>query len=96
MKMSKSFLKFGVPSPVTGSQPLTALNPGVLHPGFPPVVIWKMSVESLEKRRGTRETHVIEGMWMLVERGVQESHGALVGRQALLVDQGDDTRKDRS
>lgn len=31
--------KFGVPSPVTGSQPLIALNPPVPQPGLEPVVI---------------------------------------------------------
>lgn len=31
--------KFGVPKPVTGSQPLTAVKPWVLHPGlFPPTI----------------------------------------------------------
>lgn len=33
-----SFAKFGVPRPVTGSQPFTAGNPLVLHPGLLPVV----------------------------------------------------------
>lgn len=31
--------KFGVPSPVTGSQPVVAVNPGVPHPWLPPLVI---------------------------------------------------------
>lgn len=31
--------KFGVPSPVTGSHPGTAVKPSVLHPGFEPEVI---------------------------------------------------------
>ena len=36
---SLSLPKFGVPTPVTGSHPLVALNPGVPHPGLFPVVI---------------------------------------------------------
>jgi hypothetical protein len=43
MKTSKSLLKSGVPSPVTGSQPLTASKPFVPHPGLLPVVICKVS-----------------------------------------------------
>lgn len=31
--------KFGVPNPVTGSQPVVAVNPGVPHPWLPPLVI---------------------------------------------------------
>jgi len=38
--------KDGVPRPVTGSQPGTAVNPGVPQPWFPPVV---MSLKAPEK-----------------------------------------------
>lgn len=38
-KTSLSFWKFGVPSPVTGSQPGVALNPLVPQPGLLPMVI---------------------------------------------------------
>jgi hypothetical protein len=31
--------QFGVPNPVTGSQPVVALKPSVPHPGFAPSVI---------------------------------------------------------
>ena len=34
-----SFPKFGVPTPVTGSHPFVALNPGVPHPGLLPTVM---------------------------------------------------------
>ena len=36
---AKSFGKFGVPRPVTGSQPVTAEKPGVPQPGFLPLVM---------------------------------------------------------
>jgi len=40
MNTSRSLEKMGVPSPVTGSQPLTALKPSVPQPGLSPVVIY--------------------------------------------------------
>jgi hypothetical protein len=36
---ARSFGKFGVPKPVTGSKPFAAANPDVPHPGFVPVVM---------------------------------------------------------
>ena len=39
VRISFSFPKFGVPTPVTASQPCVALNPGVPHPGLLPVVM---------------------------------------------------------
>ena len=46
---SRSFAKDGVPRPVTGSHPGTALKPGVLHPGlFPDVMSWKAEEKASE------------------------------------------------
>lgn len=46
---SRSIATLGVPTPVTGSQPGSALNPVVSQPGFDPAVIslnaaWKEDV----------------------------------------------------
>jgi len=39
IKASKSFGKFGVPNPVTGSHPTTASKPLVPQPGLEPIVM---------------------------------------------------------
>jgi hypothetical protein len=74
---------------VTGSQPLTASKPLVLHPGLLPVVICCMSAEfsTLEKER---EAYVVESTGVLVKGRVKEAHNALVSCQAFLIDQGND------
>ena len=44
MNRSSNLGKFGVPSPVIGSQPCTAEKPLVKQPGFEPLVTsWKIS-----------------------------------------------------
>jgi hypothetical protein len=42
-----------------------------------------------------RESHIVEGIRVLVEGRIKESYGALAGSKTLLVDQGDDTREYR-
>lgn len=90
--ISSSLVKSSVPSPVTGSHPLTVLKPLVPQPGLPPVVIWFWSAG--ENCTRENETYVIEGIGVLVDGRVKEPHGALVGAKTLLVDQSDDTRED--
>jgi hypothetical protein len=48
------FGKFGVPRPVTGSQPGTAENPLVLHPGFVPFVI-SLNIDGFAYNDGFRK-----------------------------------------
>ena len=50
-----NFGKFGVPRPVTGSQPATAGNPFVLHPGLSPVVTSFNADAPVEYKNGLRK-----------------------------------------
>lgn len=46
---ANNFGKFGVPRPVTGSHPFTALNPFVPHPGFVPFVMSLNALRNLSE-----------------------------------------------
>ena len=50
-----NFGKFGVPRPVTGSQPVVAGNPVVLHPGLSPVVTSFNADAPVEYKNGLRK-----------------------------------------
>jgi hypothetical protein len=63
MNTSSSLSKIGVPNPVTGSHPSTALKPSVLHPGLLPVVIY-YPISNVIQNRMQRLTSVkASGFW---------------------------------
>ena len=103
MNAARRFGKSGVPRPVIGSHPGAAGNPSVPQPGLVPFVMSLNApaavnaseysyVTCARASASTRGREVNEG-WG-THGGVDEPDGAFAGREACVVDRGDEGGKD--
>lgn len=86
MKSLRSFGKLGVPRPVTGSQPSTALKPEEPHPGLLPFLISFRALGSNASQHKYVPLFQGEGGLTGVEHRIDEADRAFADRGTLFVD----------